>query len=384
MNRRAFINRTAAAASALGASAATAPLLLDHLKLAAAEARRVKFERNTPAKRALRILILGGTGFIGPHQVHYARARGHTLTLFNRGQSSPGMFPDVEQLRGDRNGDLRSLEGRSWDAVIDNSGFEPKQVRDSARLLESRVARYLFVSTQSVYADRSIIGQDETGAVGTAGVHEDQWRGYGPLKALCEKELLKVFAERAIIVRPAVIVGPGDESDRFTYWVDRIDRGGEVLAPNDPRDPTQFIDVRDLTEWMIHLLENTEQGTYNATGPAAPLSMAELLYGIRAITTARVSFTWVDAAFLAANRVRAFSDLPLWQPPVGRTAGFMRMSAERARSKGLTYRPLAVTAKETLDWWKTLPAGRRAKLEAGLTSDREAELLRAWHAQKSG
>jgi 2'-hydroxyisoflavone reductase len=331
--------------------------------------------------RALRILVLGGTGFIGPHQVHHARERGHTLTLFNRGQSNPGMFPGIEQLRGDRNGDLRSLEGRTWDVVIDNSGFEPQQVRDSATLLKDAVNRYLFVSTQSVYADRSIVNQDETGAVGTAGVPESEWRGYGPLKALCEKELMAAMPGRAIVVRPAVIVGPGDESDRFTYWVDRIDRGGEVLAPGEPTDPTQCIDVRDLAEWMIRMLESGAPGTYNATGPESPLSIAELLYGIRAVTTSRVSFTWANAAFLAEQGVRPFSNMPLWQLPTGRTAGFMRMSAARAQAQGLTYRSLAVTAKETLDWWKTLPAERRADLNAGMTPDREAEVLRAWKAQ---
>jgi 2'-hydroxyisoflavone reductase len=371
MNRRSFIRYSAAATGALTAAH---PLVHELSATTSTPPGRTQ-------ARAMRILILGGTGFIGPHQVRYARARGHTLTLFNRGQSAPGMFTDIEQLRGDRNSDLRALEGRKWDAAIDNSGFEPKQVRDSARLLAGNVSRYLFVSTQSVYSDRSIVNQDESGTVGTAGVHEDQWRGYGPLKALCEKELLTAMPGRAIIVRPAVIVGPGDESDRFAYWVDRIHRGGEVLAPGNPNDPTQSIDVRDLTEWMIHLIEQNEQGTFNATGPAAPLSMAEMLYGIRAITPARVSFTWVDAAFLAANTVRPFSDMPLWQPPVGRTAGFMRMNAGRAQSKGLIYRPLAVTAKETLDWWLTLPAERRAKLSAGITPAREAEVLRAWHAR---
>jgi 2'-hydroxyisoflavone reductase len=334
-----------------------------------------------PRSRALRVLILGGTGFIGPHEVRHARDRGHTLTLFNRGQSNPEMFPGIEQLRGDRNGDLRSLEGRTWDVVIDNSGFEPHQVRDSAALLKDNVQRYLFVSTQSVYTDRSIVNQDESGAVGMADVPESEWRGSGPLKALCEKELMKAMPGRAIVVRPAVIVGPGDESDRFTYWVDRIDRGGEVLAPGDPSDPTQCIDVRDLTEWIVRIIESGAPGTYNATGPAAPLGIAELLYGIRAVTTSRVSFTWANAEFLQEQGVRPFSNMPLWQPPVGRTAGFMRMDASRAQAQGLTYRPLAVTAKETLDWWKTLPADRRADLNAGITPEREAEVLRAWKAR---
>ncbi|MGH7555707.1 MAG: NAD-dependent epimerase/dehydratase family protein [Longimicrobiales bacterium] len=372
MDRRTFIERAAAATGALGALSIPGGLLR------AAPAQSLRSARSA---RALRVLILGGTGFIGPHQVRYVRERGHTLTLFNRGQSNPGMFPDVEQLRGDRNGDLKALEGRQWDAVIDNSGFEPQQVRDSARLLERNVSRYLFVSTQSVYSDRSIVDQDESGAVGTAGVAEDRWRGYGPLKALCEKELVNVFRERAIVVRPAVIVGPGDESDRFTYWVDRIDRGGEVLSPGSPDDPTQFIDVRDLTEWMVRLLESNESGLFNATGPASPLGVAGLLYGIRAVTTKTTKFTWVKAEFLAQMNVRPFSNMPLWYPPVGRTAGFMRMNAGRAISRGLTYRPLAVTAKETLDWWKTLPPERRSDLNAGIPPQREREVLDAWRAQ---
>jgi 2'-hydroxyisoflavone reductase len=291
------------------------------------------------------------------------------------------MFPDIETLRGDRNGDLRSLEGRSWDCVIDNSGFEPEQVTLSATLLRNAVQQYIFVSTQSVYADRSIVDQDESGAIGRSGVPEQEWSGYGPLKARCEIALKEILPDRATIVRPAVIVGPGDASDRFTYWVQRVDRGGEVLAPGQPEDPTQFIDVRDLAEWMIRLAENRTFGTFNATGPGSPLTVAELLYGIRAVTTSAVSFTWTDAAFLAEQSVRPFSDLPLWMVPAGATAGFMRMSARRAQAAGLTYRPLATTAADTLAWWKTEPAERRdGELRAGLPARREAEVLAAWRS----
>ncbi len=330
-------------------------------------------------QRALRILILGGTGFIGPHQVRYALSRGHVVTLFNRGRTNTHLFPEVEKLVGDRNGDLEALKGRQWDVVLDNSGFEPHIVRDSARLLSGAVRQYLFVSTQSVYASRAIIDQDETGAVGREGVPEDQWDGYGPLKALCEREVQSAFPGRSTIVRPPVIVGPGDASDRFTYWVDRIDRGGEVLAPGSPDDPTQFIDVRDLTHWMIRCLENTVTGVYNATGPLAPLGMGGMLYGIRAVTTSEVSFTWVDATFLREHEVRPFSDMPLWQPPVGRTAGFFRMNASRAQAQGLTYRPLADTAADTLEWWRSESSDRRREMLAGLPAARESEVLASWH-----
>jgi 2'-hydroxyisoflavone reductase len=337
------------------------------------------------AGRSLRILILGGTGFIGPHQVKAALDRGHTLTLFNRGRTNPGLFPDLETLLGDRDGDLESLRNREWDCVIDNSGFEPEQVALSAGLLRDAVRQYLFVSTQSVYSDRSIIDQDETGHIGRAGVPEQEWSGYGPLKALCEKELTDAMPGRATIVRPAVIVGPGDSSDRFTYWVQRVDRGGEVLAPGQPEDPTQFIDVRDLCEWLIRLVDNETMGVFNATGPLAPLSVGEFVHGLRAVTSSAVSFTWTSHAFLREQAVRHFSELPLWQFPDGATAGFLRMSAARAQAAGLTYRPLAVTAGETLDWWRSEPEERRTgRLRAGLTPEREAAILAAWKTRAAG
>lgn len=374
IDRRGFLGTSGTVALGVG-------LLPDGLSPLSGSAPR----RSAPdsPERALRILILGGTGFIGPHQVRNALSRGHTVTLFNRGRTNTYLFPEVEKLIGDRDGNLEALRGREWDVVLDNSGFEPRIVRDSAQLLKDAVQHYLFVSTQSVYASRAIIDQDETGAVGMVGVPESQWTGYGPLKALCEREVHQAFPGRATVVRPPVIVGPGDGSDRFTYWVDRIHRGGEVLAPGSPDDPTQFVDVRDLTQWMIRCVEDGVTGVYNATGPIGVLSLAGMLYGIRAAMTSEVSFTWVDADFLAQQGVRPFSHMPLWQPPVGRTAGFMRMSAARAQARGLTYRPLAVTAADTLEWWLTEPVERRSDMRAGLPAEREAEVLRAWHARKA-
>jgi 2'-hydroxyisoflavone reductase len=255
----------------------------------------------------------------------------------------------------------------------------------SAGLLKDAVRQYLFVSTQSVYSVRDVIDQNETGHVGREGVPEQEWSGYGPLKALCEAELARAIPGGHTIVRPAVIVGPGDASDRFNYWVQRIDQGGEILAPGEPDDPTQFIDARDLTEWMIRLLEDGTTGIFNGPGPRTKLSVAEMVHGLRAVTSAPVSFTWTSHAFLREQNVRAFSQLPLWQFPTGSTAGFMRMSAARAQAAGLTYRPLAVTAADTLEWWKTEPEERRTgPLAAGLSREREAEVLAAWKARRPG
>ena len=367
MNRRRFLGTSTAAAVGLG----VLPVGIGPTPAGAPN-----------RSRAFRILILGGTGFIGPHQVRYAMSRGHTVTLFNRGRTNTHLFPEVEKLVGDRDGNLEALKGRQWDVVLDNSGFDPRIVRDSAQLLADAVGQYLFVSTQSVYADRSIIDQDETGTLGQPHLPEAQWSGYGPRKALCEREVQRAFPGRHTIVRPPVIVGPGDRSDRFTYWVARVDRGGEVLAPGRPDDPTQFIDVRDVTHFMVRCLEDGIIGVYNTTGPEAPLSVSEMLFGIRAVTTSAVRFTWVDAQFLAEHGVRGFSDMPLWYPPVGRRAGFFRMNSDKARAKGLTYRPLAVTAAETLEWWQSEPAERRSSaMRAGITAEREAELLADWHAR---
>ncbi|UCF39426.1 MAG: SDR family oxidoreductase [Acidobacteriota bacterium] len=332
----------------------------------------------------MRILILGGTGFIGPHQVRYALDRGHQLTLFNRGKTNPHLFPEVEKLRGDRNDDLESLRGGQWDVVIDNSASIPRWVRQSTELLRESAAHYIYVSSISVYSDNSIIGMDETAPVGTLDdptVEEITGATFGPLKALCEQEARRVFGERCTVIRPGLIVGPGDRSDRFTYWPVRIDRGGEVLAPGNPTDPVQIIDARDLAQWMIRMAEGPTAGTFNATGPGSLLSMAEMLYGIRAVTSSEVSFTWVDAAFLSEHEVQPWADMPVWVPPTEGMEGFSRVDCSAALSQGLTFRPLAETSRDTIDWFKTLPEERRKDLRAGIDPAREVEVLRAWKAR---
>jgi 2'-hydroxyisoflavone reductase len=375
-NRRDFIRATALIGGAIGTGLVSAPSLS-----AAGGTREARTERPRAAK-PLKILILGGTGFIGPHQVRYARERGHSITLFNRGKTDPDLFPNVETLLGDRaTGDYASLAGHDWDVVIDNPTTIPRWARQAAEAVRGHTKQYIFVSTISVYAENDTPGADETAAVATTDEpnSEDARRFYGPLKALSEKEIQKAFQEASTIVRPGLIVGPGDRSDRFTYWPARLSRGGEVLAPGDPRDPVQFIDARDLAEFIIRAGEESVTGVYNATGPQSQLSMAEMLGGIRAVMSTDAHLTWADTEFLDAHRVRAWSDMPVWVPPIGDSRGFTRRSIDRALAKGLVFRPLAVTAKDTLEFHNAMPAERKQKLRAGIDPAREREVLAAWH-----
>jgi len=336
--------------------------------------------------KPLRILILGGTGFTGPYQVRYALSRGHKVTTFNRGKTHPGELPnEVEQLVGDRNGKLDSLKGRQWDVVIDNPTTLPAWVRDAAQVLQSNVENYVFISTISVYGELKT-GPDEnapTEKYEGADPYKETleamkaggYKTYGPLKALSEKEAEKWFLGKTLIIRPGLIVGPRDETDRFTYWPVRIDRGCEVLAPGSPDDPVQFIDARDLAEWTIRMAENRETGIYNATGPAKPLGIGGMLDGIKAALKSNATFTWVTEDFLTQQKVEPWSDMPVW---TGKDSGLALAKIDRALNKGLTFRPLAETARDTLAWFKSLPQDRQAKLRAGLTPEREAEVLAAW------
>ena len=340
------------------------------------------------AEKPLRILILGGTAFLGPAQVEYALARGHTVTLFNRGRTNPELFPDVEKLVGDRAApDYTALQGREWDAVIDNSANVASWVMDSTALLKESVGRYLFVSSISAHTDNSIIGQDENGPVFSKEEYDEAIASgagmgttFGPNKAQAEREALQAFQDRGIVVRPGLIVGPRDNSGRFTYWPVRIDRGGEVLAPGDGTDLAQIVDVRDLSQFMVHLIEEEASGTFNATGPESPLTMAGMLYGIRASTSTPVSFTWVDADFLREHEVGAWMEMPVWVYPDPETQGFSAYDCTKAIGAGLTFRPLAQTARDTLDWWKSLPEEDQG-LRTGIDPEKEADILRAWHAR---
>lgn len=328
----------------------------------------------------LRILVLGGTGFLGPHFVEAARSHGHVPTLFNRGKRAPGLFPEVETLHGDRDGDLDTLRDRSWDAVVDNSGYVPRIVRQSAELLAPRVGRYVFVSSISVYSDMSEPGRDET--AGVLRLPEDEreseeiGKHYGALKALCEEAVEDVLPGRVARIRPGLIVGPGDPTDRFTYWPVRLARGGEVLAPGDGSDPVQVIDVRDLAAWMVHAVENELTGIFNATGPASTLTMREMLEACR--PGADTAITWAPWPFLEKHDVAPWSDMPAWVPPVGEHAGLAATDCTRAIAQGLCFRPIAETARDTLAWWQGLPEERRGAMKAGLAAAREERILAAW------
>jgi len=346
-----------------------------------------KLQQVPRADRPLRILVLGGTAFLGPAEVEYALARGHTVTLFNRGRTNPHLFPGVEKLEGDRAvPDYSALEGREWDAVIDNSANVAQWVQDAAAVLKNTAGRYLFVSSISAHKDNSIIGQTEDGPVFTREEYDaviasgaGMGEAFGPNKAQAERDTFESFGDRGIVVRPGLIVGPMDRSHRFTYWPVRIDRGGEVLAPGDGTDFAQIVDVRDLGAFLVKLVEDQATGTFLATGPEAPLTMAGMLYGIRSITSANVTFTWVASEFLQENEVGAWMEMPVWVYPSEETRGFSAYDCSKAIAAGLSFRPLADTARDTLEWWKSLPPDQQT-MRTGSDPEKEARILAAWHA----
>jgi 2'-hydroxyisoflavone reductase len=383
-----------------------------------------------------RILILGGTGFLGPKTVEAALARGHEVSIFNRGKREkllPFPYQNVEHLYGnrdpllpaddDRGPDgrilhpdatpkgLEQLQGKSWDAVIDNSGFVPRLVRASAELLAPNVKQYIFISSISAYASNKTPGDDETAPLATIAdptveTMGDNYENYGALKGLCEKAAEAVFPGSSAIVRPGYIVGPGDPSDRFTYWPVRIARGGEVLAPGSPGDPVEWIDVRDLAAFLVRLVEDKTGGTFNALGPAPPAKWGDVLGACVAQSKGAASLTWIPSDWLAKNGQGGDDGFPIWAPPSGDTAGVHTRSNARARKAGLTCRPVTDTVAATLAWYPTelerrvrvtreLQEAAKAKgseppkmadpnaLRAGPSPAREAELLAKWKAERS-
>ena len=334
----------------------------------------------------MRLLLLGGTLFLGRHLVEAAGARGHHVTLFHRGRTNPRLFPDAEHLLGDRDGGLEALGGGRWDAVIDTSGYLPRVVRAAAERMAVAAAHYTFISSISVYAEPQP-GLDESGAVAT--IDSDHLEGvigesYGALKALCERVVESAFPGRALLVRPGLLVGPHDPTDRFTWWVRRIARGGEVLAPGDPGAQVQLIDARDLAAWVVAMVERGEAGVFNATGPPARLTLGRALETCREVSGSDARFTWIDEAFLLERGVQPWSELPLWVPRAD--AAFLQVDCRRAWSAGLRFRALEQTARDTLEWDRDTPlAGRPEKpgvsFPAGMDPEREAGLLREWHAR---
>jgi len=402
-NRRDFIRMTTAAGGAL----ALGPMLTGCGQGGGAGRGA---ERPAPQK-SLKVLILGGTGFIGPHMVREAQARGHEVTIFNRGKTHTELFPDVEKLIGDRDpevGDgLSSLKGHTWDVVIDNSGYVPRHVRGSAQLLKDQAEFYLFTSTAGVYqawydgswpegetdedAPLSVLGEPGSEEVG-------KW--YGQLKVLCEKEVQEAFPGANTISRPGLIVGPGDSTDRFTYFPLRVSKGGEMMAFGNPTDPVQYIDARDLAAFCLHCVEQRIVGVFNTLGPRDVFTMAGMLDGSKAALGADTTFTWVPEDFLVEQGVigegMMGAVLMPWIPQNGSLAGAARFSRERAFSNGLTFRPFDQTARDTVEWFTSLPEDRQAQMRAGLRGGalefgkpasieqqmaREAEVLKAWHAR---
>jgi 2'-hydroxyisoflavone reductase len=331
---------------------------------------------------AMDILIIGGTRFLGRALVAAALSRGHRLALFNRGQSNPGLFPEVEYIQGDRDDDaaLAGLSARRWEAVIDVCGYTPRVVRKSAEALERSVNHYTFISSISVYADFSQAGICEDAPVGRLpdeSVEEITGETYGPLKALCEPAAEAVFPDRTLNIRPGLIVGPYDTSDRFTYWPVRVARGGEILAPGRPERPIQFIDVRDLAEWTVRTVEAGGTGVYNADGPSQGLSMLALLEACREVSGSQAGFTWVSEAFLTEQGVEPWVEMPLWVPESDpANAGFFAANVDKAIAAGLSFRSLAETVAATLAWALKRPSGHVWR--AGLDAERELELLELW------
>lgn len=324
----------------------------------------------------MRILILGGTIFLGRHLAAAALARGHSVTLFNRGQHNPELFPAAEKLRGDRASDLSALAGRSFDAAIDTSGYLPREVRASAELLAHSVGHYTFISSISVYASFTKIGIDEDEPVGVlADPASEELNGesYGPLKALCEQAAEAAMPGRTLVIRPGLIVGPDDPTDRYTYWPVRIARGGPFVAPEHPGYLVQYIDVRDLADWTLAMVEAGRVGVYNATGPDAPQPIGELFDLCRDVAGSDAAPIWTSAALLAEQGVQPWMELPLWVPEGPEYAGFSAVSIARAVDAGLRFRPARATAADTLAWAATRPADHQWR--AGLAPEKEAELL---------
>jgi 2'-hydroxyisoflavone reductase len=331
--------------------------------------------------KTLKVLILGGTGFIGPHFIDALTAGGHKITLFNRGKRDPEVRPGIEQLLGDRNGEISSLKGHDWDVVIDNSGYTPSQVKATAELLKDHVRKYIFISSVAVYADFAKAGIDEDYKLAelkdpTSEVVNGET--YGGLKVLCEKVVETTYGKRATIIRPTYIAGPGDHTDRFTYWPVRVSKGGKMLAPGTPSDPFQYIDVRDLAGFIRTCVEKDVNGKFNLCGPQGAVTMGSLLDEAKRITKADTTFVWATPEFLEANEIigeKAKGNfMPIWQPPKGDEAGLLLVSPARAVKKGLKFRSLETTIRDTLEWQKKRPEDEQV-LKAGLTMQREAELL---------
>jgi 2'-hydroxyisoflavone reductase len=328
----------------------------------------------------MKILIIGGTVFLGRHVVASALARGHEVTMFNRGQHNPDLFPEVEKLRGNRDGGLDVLKGRQWDAVVDTCAYLPRLVTASATLLADATEHYTLISSGSVYPMEAMNPTEETPVLTMPDESVEQVSGetYGPLKALCEKAAEAAMPGRVLNVRSGLIVGPHDPTDRFSYWPVRVARGGEVLAPGKPDARVQVIDGRDLADWIVRMAEARKAGIYNVTGPNYRLTLGDVLAAAKASSGSDATFTWVPDEFLVEKQVSGWMEMPLWSPGGG-ADGLFSTVIDKAVADGLTFRPIAETVRDTITWDQTRPADREWR--AGLKAAKEAEILAAWHAK---
>jgi 2'-hydroxyisoflavone reductase len=395
LSRRAFL--TSSIAAAAGAQAALAGIGQPKAPASPAEPAPADKLKVAKADKPLKVLFLGGTVFLGPHTVELLLARGHTVTLFNRGKTFPDLFPEVEKLRGERGtfgkakaeSDFKSLEaeiakGRKWDVVIDTSAYVPKYMRASTAVLKDAVSHYVMVASINVYKSEAEPNQDENAPTW------DKWpeeaaideKTYGPMKRGCEVVLSEMMPGRWASVRPSLIVGPRDWSSRFSYWPLRAMRGGEILSPVGPEEPCAFVDARDVAGLLVNIAEKKAVGPVNALGSPrmtfGPM-LAEVLAAAKAAGAPASTLTWVPLMFINANNVQAWSDLPAWVPSADpEYAGFASRSGARSVELGATFRPVKETSADILKWWNTLPEARRAKPRPGLTVDRETELLALW------
>jgi 2'-hydroxyisoflavone reductase len=395
--RREFLKTSMAVSAVAGLNALPGQFLVPAWADADLDTLRDQHLRDLPwvkekAGKPLKILIMGGTAFIGPAFANMALARGHELTFFNRGRTNPHLFPGVEKIQGDRTvaEDVEQLRGREWDVVLDNSCYYPRVIDMVADIVKDVVKQYVVISTISVYAGYEEIGMTEDAPLATLEdptTEEVTGETYGGLKVLCEQAAQNAMPDKTTVIRPGLIVGPMDRTDRFTYWPVRVDRGGEVLAPGVPDQGIQFIDVRDLMSFTLKCIEEQRLGVYHCTGKAGAVTTGRLLDGSKKIAGSDAKFTWVPADFLEEKEVAAWQEMPCWLPPEGEYAGFGSVDVSRAMEAGLTFRALDKTVADTLEWWKLQPEnpeGPRTELRAGIAPEKEASVLEAWHAREEG